>query len=105
MSGRINQLNEFVITRVAQAVVIRVAGNSVRWIGQRFVDENVAGEISRKGYRDGVAGSAIRLNKQIHGSRSAEIARHDDMYFIEARHVGGGNYSFSVDDSADHDDR
>src|SRR5258706_15292431 len=96
MSGRVTQLNEFIVTRVAYSVVIRVARSSVRRISQHFIEENVADRISAKRNRDGVAGAAIRLNKQIDCSRTAKIAWHPDAHFVKARHVGRSDYSFGV---------
>src|SRR5258707_12711084 len=96
MSGRVNQLNEFIVARIAYSVVICVARSSVRRISQHFIDENVAGRVSAKGNRDGVARAAIRLNKQIDCSRTAKIAWRQDGNFVKARHGRRSDHTFGV---------
>ena len=71
--------------------MIRVAGE-IRWrasrrIGQYLIDENVASAIANESNCDGVAGAAIALNEQIHSAGAAQIRRHGDADFIQARKI------------------
>ena len=106
MPGRVHELDELILGRVAQAVVIRVPGE-IGWlasgrIGQNFVDENVSGAVAHESNRHRIAGAAIALNVQIHSTGSAQIRRHIYTDFIQAREIRLWKNVFGRNDPAAH---
>jgi hypothetical protein len=46
MRGGVNQLDKFIVRRIADSIVVSITFNAIRWIGKEFVNQNVAARLA-----------------------------------------------------------
>jgi hypothetical protein len=94
--GGVDELDELIVSRVANAVAIRVAGKPVRWVGEDFIDHDVADSAAADRECYWIALYAVGSDGECARSRAAQLSRHQHMDLIKSGKNAAGD-SFDVD--------